>query len=142
MLQYTVELAIKQFSLLTLSYQPYFNPRSKSYVIYGLIIYHNQSYFNNHRLYWIIPTKPKKTIDPDFYWDHIVRLSYLIRLFLLTYVQTLHNIFLRSYFLFSLHLSALSNTLLSLIIFLDIKQQKILSSLYIYIYLTCPSYTN
>ena len=33
-----VELEIKQFLLVTLSYQPYFNPRSTSYVVYKLTI--------------------------------------------------------------------------------------------------------
>ena len=52
-------------------------------------------------------TKRKKGY-PDFYQARIVRLSYLLRLYLPAYGQTLCIIFICSSFLFSLHLSSLS----------------------------------
>ena len=51
----------------------------------------------------------QKTSYPDFYQSHIIRISYLPRLFLLAYGQTQCRNFLRSYFQFLLQLSALSN---------------------------------
>ena len=71
----------------------------------------------------------QKTSDPDFYQAHIVWLSNLLRLLLLSYGQILTRIFIRSYYKFFLHLSALSNTLPPFIIFLHIKEQQILSFL-------------
>ena len=104
-----VELAIKWFSLVDLSYQPYFNPRSRSYVVYGLAIRHNRSHFNTYHLYQLLPTKKQKTSYPDFYQTRIVQLSNFLRLFLLTYVQTLRRILLNSYFPLYLYFSSLSN---------------------------------
>ena len=127
------ELAIKRFSLAALRYQPYFNTSSRIYVVYVLTIHNNRSYFNTYCLYWLIPTKHKqKTIDPDFYQARIVRLSYLLRLFVLAYRQTISIIFLHSSFLISRHLSAISNKILPFMIFLHIKQRNILSVLCIF----------
>ena len=78
----------------------------------------------------------QKTINHDFYQACIVQFSNFIRLFSLIYRHTLRRIFLRSSFLFYLHVSALSNTLLTFIIFVNIKQWSIISILYIF--LTIP----
>ena len=74
-----VELAITQFSLVDLTYQPSFNPSSRSYSVYGLTIHHNRSYFNNYHLDWLLTIKKIKTSDPDFYQTSIAQLSDLLR---------------------------------------------------------------
>ena len=61
-----VELEIKRFSLIDLIYQLSFNTIKRSYVVYGLTIRHNRSYFNTYRLYWLIPTKQKRNKWPRF----------------------------------------------------------------------------
>ena len=58
----------------------------------------------------------QKISYPDFYQARIVQLSDILRLFLLTYKQTLRRIFICSSFLFPLHFSALSNKIYSLLI--------------------------
>ena len=82
----------------------------------------------------------QKTSDPDFYQACIVRLSNILRLLLLTYKQTLHRMFLRSYFLFTLNFTALSNTLLTFIYFW-ISKWNIISCFHI-LFLSLPSNTN
>ena len=41
-----VEVAIKRFSLVALSYQPYFNIRIRSYTVHELTTRQNRTYFN------------------------------------------------------------------------------------------------
>ena len=101
-----VELAIKKLSLVALSHQLYFNTNIRNYIVYGLTIDNNWSYFNTYCLDRILPTKKK---DTDFYQARIIRISDIIRLFLFTYGQTLCRIFLYSSFLFYLNFSELSN---------------------------------
>ena len=113
------------FSLVALSRQPYFITISRSYIFYELNSHHNKSYFNTYCLDWFLPTKQKKTSDPDFYQDRIVQLSGILRLFILIYEQTLRKIFLCSYFPFAFHLYAPPNTLLTFMIFLIIKQHNV-----------------
>ena len=59
-----VKLSIKRLSLVVLSYQPSFDPRNISYVVYELTICHNQSYFDTFFLDHIIPTKQTKNKLP------------------------------------------------------------------------------
>ena len=118
--------------MVSLSYQPSFNPSTRSYSVYGLTNRQNWSYFITYHLDRLLPTKPKKTSDLDFHQARIAQLYGLLRLFLLTYVETLRRIFIRSSLPFYLHLSALSNILLPFITFLNIKQRNIISSLCIY----------
>ena len=105
----TVELEIKLFSLVALSYQPSFNTTSRHYVVYVLTIRQNQSYFNIYCLYRILSTKQTKNKWPCFLSGPYCPIFKFLRIFLLTYGQTLRKILLRSYLPFSLHWSALYN---------------------------------
>ena len=55
-----VELVVECLSLFALRYQPYFKPRNRIYVVYGLIIRRNLTYFNTYHLDRLLPTKPTK----------------------------------------------------------------------------------
>ena len=90
-----VELAIKRFSLIALSYQMLFNTISRNYVVYGLTTHHNRSYFNTYYLDEILSNKHNETSEPDIYQDRIVRLPDLLIFFLLVYGQTLRIILTR-----------------------------------------------
>ena len=117
-----VELAIKCFSFVYLSYQPPLNTSSISQDVYGLTISttyhysgHNRSYLTLNCLDWLLPTKITKNKQPWFPSGPYRPKNFNPLIFFLTYGQSLrriisHRIFLRSSFQFSLHLSVLYNS--------------------------------